>query len=660
MNRVSGDSEGVVPLIEMTGICKSFGGDSPKGGAPPIEVLNNVNLRVESGEFIAIVGTSGSGKSTLMNLLGCLDKTTSGVYKFWGKDVSCLDTDGLAKLRREEFGFIFQSYNLISTESARENVEVPALYAGLPKHVRTERATSLLNRLGLGDKFLNLPKQLSGGQQQRVSIARALMNGGRIILADEPTGALDSRSGIEVMDLLKELAAAGHTIILITHDRSIAEQAHRIIEISDGRITSDHSKVASPEPSSIKVPSMELARLDSAHSIMDEIAAALRAAWRVMWISRFRTFLTLLGIIIGVASVTVMMAIGNGSQQEIMAKMSAFGARTLQVWPQWSTSQIPSGKIHLDDLLTIRRLPNVVAVAPYIEDDVTIRRGNLNIQAEVGGTTVDYLETMNWQVSRGDFFNQEDDENLEKVAVIGETVRKKLFVDGTDPLGQDILIESVPFQVIGILAEKGANEGNDQDNRILMPFSTASVRLFGRQNPNWIGVLTSSIEVSKATGSVIEEALEKSRGLPDLEVWDRAEAIRVQSETGRSMALMLGLIAAVSLVVGGIGVMNVMLMSIRERTREIGIRIATGARQIDIMRQFLSEAVLVTSVGGMIGIFSGGVIGMALWLSDVPLAFSWDSMLIALACSVGSGLIFGYIPALQAARLNPVQALSAD
>ncbi|HLB29898.1 MAG TPA: ABC transporter ATP-binding protein, partial [Gammaproteobacteria bacterium] len=224
-----------IPLIELRNISRTF----VTGGGVEVRALRGVNLKIYPGEFLAVMGQSGSGKTTLMNILGCLDRPTGGTYLFAGRDIESFDADGLAWLRREAFGFIFQSYNLLATATAEENVEIPAIYAGLSARDRAIRAEALLSGLGLGDRLDHRPSQLSGGQQQRVSIARALMNGGNVILADEPTGALDSQSGIEVIALLEDLARQGHTVILITHDAEVAAHADRIVEFFDGKIIND-------------------------------------------------------------------------------------------------------------------------------------------------------------------------------------------------------------------------------------------------------------------------------------------------------------------------------------------------------------------------------------------------------------------------------------
>jgi len=525
-----------------------------------------------------------------MHLLGCLDRPSGGTYRFNGHDVAGLDADALAWLRREAFGFVFQGYHLIPSESARENVEVPAIYAGMPEAERRARSAALLQRLGLGERLGYRPAQLSGGQQQRVSIARALMNGGRIILADEPTGALDSKSGAEVMALLHELADAGHTIILITHDRKVAQQARRVIEILDGQIVADSGSAAAPV-SNLPPLDLQQAGRDGGASAWDDLREASRTAWRVMWINRFRTGLTLLGIIIGVASVIVMLAVGTGSQQRVMAEME-FSAPAPCISHRCRKAAAPAAaKLTLDDIDVIRQVPNVTGRHAVYRGQVMVRRGNIDHQTEGGGATTDFPAALNWSVSHGILFDQSDLDSLAKVAVIGTSVRKALFADGSDPIGQDILIDSVPFQVIGILTSKGAGNGEDQDERVIVPLTTAAARLYGHTNPNWIAVQIGDAKHANQTAEAISAALEKSRRAKDVRIYNHAETVRVQSETESTMTLMLGLIAAISLLVGGIGVMNVMLMTVRERTREIGIRMATGARERDIMRQFLAEAV---------------------------------------------------------------------
>ncbi|MPQ59376.1 MacB family efflux pump subunit [Duganella sp. FT27W] len=648
-------------LIRLRGIRKRYGGgDVGQGGPPPVEVLRGVDLDIHAGEFVAIVGASGSGKSTLMNMLGCLDRPTAGTYAFGGQDVAGMNADELAWLRREAFGFVFQGYHLIATESARENVEVPALYAGMPADQRHARATALLERLGLQGRFDNRPNQLSGGQQQRVSIARALMNGGRIILADEPTGALDSKSGAEVMALLGELANAGHTIILITHDRKVAAQARRVIEISDGRIVSDDDTATQIE-SPVTLPPLDLsrARHDSGAPLLAELADAARAAWRVLWINRFRTGLTLLGIVIGVASVIVMLAIGLGTRQQVMAQLGAFGSNLLYMASRGESSRIPGRSITLGDLEALADVPGISHVLPNVTGNKVIRHGNLDVQTYVRGTGAALPRIQTWPVARGGFFTDEDDREMATVAVLGARLAQKLMPDVANPVGETILIGNVPFQVIGVMSAKGALTGEkDEDDVLLLPFSTAGIRVFGQREPTYTVLAAADVSRVAEVEAAVDAVLFERHRIRDYGISNAAASIAAEARTQDNMTMMLSLIAAVSLVVGGIGVMNVMLMTVRERTREIGIRMATGARRRDILRQFLTEAVLVSVVGGVAGIVVGVAFAGLLLVWQVPVIFSLSAIGGAFGCAVVTGLVFGYMPARKASGLDPVVALA--
>jgi macrolide transport system ATP-binding/permease protein len=656
----------LTPLIELRDIRKSYGG----GDTPQVDVLRGIDLSIHAGEFVAIVGASGSGKSTLMNILGCLDRPTVGQYLFAGENVAQLDTDELAWLRREAFGFVFQGYHLIPSGSAQENVEMPAIYAGTPAAERHARAAALLTRLGLAGRSGNRPHQLSGGQQQRVSIARALMNGGHIILADEPTGALDSHSGAEVMTLLDELASQGHVVILITHDREVAARAKRIIEIRDGLIISDtpnpHSHAnADANPKALQAVDLRQRLADGAEhngAWKGELLDAIQAAWRVMWINRFRTALTLLGIIIGVASVVVMLAVGEGSKRQVMAQMGAFGSNILYVSGSAPNPRTPPGIITMNDVSAMAALPQVKRIMPVNGAEAGVRFGNVDHMAYVGGNDTNFPAIFNWPVVEGSYFTEADERSAATVAVIGKRVRDKLFKDLPSPIGQYILIENVPFQVIGVLAEKGASSGDkDSDDRIAIPYSAASIRLFGTYNPEYVVIAAADArKVHEAEKAIDQLLLRLHNGKRDFELTNNAAMIQAEARTQNTLSLMLGSIAAISLLVGGIGVMNIMLMTVRERTREIGIRMATGARQRDILRQFLTEAVMLTVVGGVAGIGLALLVGGALILSSVAVAFSLPAALGAFACALVTGVIFGFMPARKAARLDPVTALTSE
>lgn len=656
-------SNDLPPLIELREIRKRYGG----GDKPEVEVLHGIDLDIRAGEFIAIVGTSGSGKSTLMHLLGCLDRPSSGSYRFAGEDVSTFGTDELAWLRREAFGFVFQGYHLIPTESARENVEIPAIYAGLPQDKRMQRAADLLGRLGLSDKLNNRPNQLSGGQQQRVSIARALMNGGHIILADEPTGALDSRSGAEVMELLRELAGAGHTVILITHDRDVAAQAQRVVEIRDGRIVSDNvtdRQQSEQPPYHAELSSLDItrAREDSGTPFWQGLRETIRAAWRIMWIHRIRTSLTLLGIVIGVASVIVMLAIGEGTKQQVIDQMGSLGTTIMYMSSSVPPAGGPAGVITEEDLDEVVRLPEISQVMPVIGDPILVRHQNVDKQIYVFASPYIMPLVHHWRVAQGRFFTEAEDRGLAPVVVLGHNIYHDFFPHLSNPVGQYLLIGTSPFEVIGVMAERGAESGSqDYDDMVFIPYRAGRARVYQTQEqPDYVVMEAASMDQVQEAEDAVKALLLERHGREDFRIGNAAARLKAQLETRDTMTRMLGLVAAVSLLVGGIGVMNVMLMTVRERTREIGIRMATGAREYDILSQFLIEAMLVTIVGGTVGVILGLIVGALLIFWEIPVIFSFGVMIGAFSCAVITGLIFGYMPARTAARLDPVVALSSE
>ena len=652
------------PLLEVKNLVREF-----PAGESTVQILKGVNLEIYPGELVAIVGQSGSGKSTLMNILGCLDKPTKGSYKVKGRETRELEADELAQLRREYFGFIFQRYHLLGDLSAAGNVEVPAIYAGADSAARHERAVKLLTDLGLGEKTQNRPSQLSGGQQQRVSIARALMNGGDVILADEPTGALDKNSGIEVMRILRELNAKGHTIILVTHDHNVAKNATRIIEISDGNIISDKPNVPEVDDGFEKenLVQNEQKKISSWRSAVDRLGEAFRMALLAMNAHRMRTFLTMLGIIIGIASVVSVVALGNGSQKQILENISSLGTNTITVFQgrgfgdnsrsSQSKTLIPA------DADALAEQPYVDGVSPSVNSSVTGRFKEIEASTTVNGVSEDFFYVKGMTFKSGQPFDKESITEQAQDVVIDTNTQNTFFADGTNPVGQVLLLGSVPSRVIGVIdAQKGMMGNNDSLN-VYLPYSTVMSRMLGQPNVRQIIVRIKDEYPSAAAENAILNLLVQRHGAQDV-FTQNADSIRETiQQTTQTMTLLISAIAVISLVVGGIGVMNIMLVSVTERTQEIGVRMAVGARQSDILQQFLIEAVLVCILGGILGVLLSLGIGQLITHfagGTFQMAYSTTSIVAAFVCSSLIGIVFGFIPARNAARLNPVDALSRE
>ena len=733
-------------MIRLTNIRKSIG---------QTQILRGINLHIKKGEFVAIIGQSGSGKTTLLNIIGTLDEPSSGSYVFANYEVTKLNSDEKSRLRREKIGFIFQRYNLLSLMSAKENVALPAVYAGVSSQKRDERAKELLANLELADKFNSKPNELSGGQQQRVSIARALMNGGDLILADEPTGALDSKSGVMVLDILQRLNSQGHTIVLVTHDPTIAAKAGRIIEIKDGEIIKDslnlspchfergEKSIFNKENSKSSVDSSlsakaqndkngensaqnlnlnansaqnstqnlnlnENSQISSAnfqnsmdchaspkgllamtsdtnsaqkvqipltampqeiktyHLLKNQIIECLKIAYSSILAHKLRSLLTMLGIIIGIASVVSVVALGLGSQKQILESISRLGTNTIEVRGGRGFGDIRSGKVKLalSDLYALKSLPQLESVEAQDGTSSIATYGNISLSAKMEGGGVSIFSIKGLNLGTGRFFNESEVSNADNVAVIDDNGRKRLF-DGFLPeqiIGKTIICNKQPFKIIGILEKDSRRPDTDITVRIYTPYTTLRNKITGSRVVEQIIAKVRDDASPALAEEAMVRTLEIKRGKKDFFTINSDSIRQSIEENMATMTLLITCIAVIALVVGGIGVMNIMIVSVSERTREIGIRMAIGARKEDILFQFLIEAVMICMMGAVLGVGLCALIVFAFnsVSTDFLMIVSSGSVVLGLASSVLIGLIFGFFPAKNAANLNPINALSKE
>jgi macrolide transport system ATP-binding/permease protein len=651
-------------VIEISHLKKSY-----QMGEVVVEALNDVSFSVEKGEFVAIMGPSGSGKSTLLQILGLLDVPSSGSFKLLGQEVSGLDEEALASLRSKTIGFVFQQFNLLRRASAIENVSLPLLYS--THRADLKKAEGLLKMVGLGDRCDHKPNELSGGQQQRVAIARSLINDPTIILADEPTGNLDSVSEAEILKILIELNQRGMTVIIVTHEKEIAAQTQRVIRMRDGMIQSDE-KNALHLQSQKSPPATEPAPLHrpwfSSFNYL-EMAQHFRQAWRALMSNKVRSMLSLLGILIGVASLIAMLALGSGAKQSIESRLASLGTNLLSARPgsiRTGGVALEAGavtRMTLDDAKDIQEsIPGVKQVAGSVSGRGQVVFGGKNWNTLVQGTTVDYAQMHASEPVVGRFFTAEEDQQRMRLALLGLTVVRELFGDA-NPIGENIKINKVNFQVIGVLPEKGATGFRDQDDVIIVPLNTAMRRLLGKDYIDSLDIEMENPEQMEPAQDSIKNLLMRRHQLPPIQndafqIRNMADIASALSETSKTMSWLLASIATISLLVGGIGIMNIMLVSVTERTREIGLRKAVGAEPNDILSQFLIESALVSLLGGVLGIGLGWGISIAMahfagWSVEV----TSQSILLAVVFSLTVGIIFGLWPARKASLLNPIDAL---
>jgi len=683
-------------LIELINISRTY-----TNSAQPLTVLKDINLTIAAGEMVAITGASGSGKSTLMNIMGCLDVPSGGDYFILGKNAAHLSPNELAGLRREHIGFIFQRYHLMPDITALGNVEIPAIYANSTRNERRLRAAQLLSRLGLEGREHHKPGSLSGGEQQRVCIARALMNGGDIILADEPTGALDSRSGREVLQILTELNEDGHTVVIVTHDKRVAQLAHRVIELQDGKIIDDKGfnrhdgstsptyENAVPARSTNLCPASErkqridqrrafhikhtthvtslpkVSRTEQNHwsSLLDRTRESLYMALKAMNAHRVRTALTMTGIIFGIAAVVTVVALGEGAKQRTLEEIKGLGTNMVSIYSGRDYFENANENIRplaLNDVEALNSLSVVESASPEIFTLQSLRFRGKSANAAIDGVGHDYFNIQGIRLIEGNNFS--NDRNALQEVILDENARAALFGDDdTNPLGQTVFLGSMPARVIGV-ARNNLHFSPKQLN-VWMPYSTVMVRMRGEQTLSSIVVRLKEGIPNKTAVNAITQLLTQRHGANDFRLINLDE-IRISTErTSMTLSLLILMVASIALFIGSLGVMNIMLVSVAERTHEIGVRMAVGARRSDIMQQFMTEAILVCLIGGLLGIALSLAIGplfTSLAGDMLTAIYSWRAAVIAFFCSTLIGMIFGYLPARQAARMDPVVSLASD
>lgn len=638
-------------LIEIEKLNKYFG-----TGENQAHILKDINLSIDQGDFVAIIGASGSGKSTLMNIIGCLDTASTGVCRIDGKETIAMNADELSDLRQRKFGFIFQRYNLLAALNANENVALPAVYAGMPSRERKARADALLDKLGLKEKTQNRPNQLSGGQQQRVSIARALMNGGEIILADEPTGALDSKSGETVLEILQDLHREGHTIIMVTHDPNIAATASRVIEIKDGRIIKDERQ--QPYQHQQKLTKGEY----RAPRFWDQLVESFKMATSAIMAHKLRALLTMLGIVIGIASVISVVALGRGTQQQVLSNINSLGTNTMTIMNGTGFGDRRANltkNLTISDAELLNKQGFVDSTTPSSNLSATVIYGNTNVTGSVNGVGEQYLNVKGMKMVSGRFFNANEVKEAAQVVVIDANTQKDLGIIAPVE-GKVILVDKKPLKIIGLAEE--SNNMYQTSLKLWTPYTTLMQRISGEKHIDSLTVkVKDEVESQTAEKSVIS-LLSAKHGKKDFFIMNSDTIKQTITSTTNTLTLLISSIALISLVVGGIGVMNIMLVSVTERTKEIGVRMAIGAKQRNILQQFLIEAILICLLGGVIGILlAGTIITLFNTLgSNFKMLLSLESVVLAVFFSTLIGVVFGYMPAKNASKLNPIVALSQE
>jgi macrolide transport system ATP-binding/permease protein len=639
-------------VLELSKVSRDFGTE------PVVHALVDVDLRLERGEWLAITGPSGAGKSTLLNILGCLDRPNSGKYFFEGIDTGTLTDEERAGLRSRHIGFVFQAYHLLPHRSVLENVMLAEVYREQSQEGRKERALAALERVGLSHRVDFLPTKLSGGEKQRVAIARALVGSPSILLCDEPTGNLDSKSGADILDLFQTLNKQGLTLIIVTHDEHIAERARRRVHIIDGMLSEVEngnkrrkaSGAAKTNPDTMIITKSGITKRD----LFEEILAG-------MFARPGRMVLTILGIVIGLTALVATIGLSRTASNRIISQFDELAATEITITAKSGLGSPDPNAIPWDAPERLGRLNGVVAAGTLSEVDIgddlvrssPVRdpQGQTSFNLSVQAASPSLFKAVRAELQKGRFFDEGHSERMDRVAVLGPNAAQRLGIVSLEHLPA-IAIGDHLYLVIGIL--RNVARQPELLGAVMIPEGAA------RHDFGLAGV--EKVIVETRIGATYLIAKQSPFALrPDnpfaLKTEFLPEPQRVRDAVQSDLNVLFLLLGGLSLVVGAIGIGNITLVSVIERTGEIGLRRAIGANRRHIAVQFLLESTSLGVIGGIIGASLGVLIVVAVSAYQVwtPVL---DPLAPILAPVVGGliGLVSGTYPAMRAAQLEPVEA----